>query len=264
MCLKKHEFQPKSTWNSGGFWEFLCIPPEFPGIPWESVEEWKVLSGLGTYAFYEFYVFQSSGVQWTGDLCILWILCVPVWWSPVESTRLWTYTSDCFCELWAWSRVHQTLDLTLLWICMTQSSGVQWSLVKNESIWTQHRSPTGLGGGGKSIVSRCELIAFPTLTMNSELPSLQEHSHTPTWLCHSHGASSPSIHKFLVDGNKDFTVQNLAESGQFWEFHRIRFGRGASQIRILFQWNAKWNWDIPGMQNEMTVPGIDQNGIRGD
>ena len=55
MCLKKHEFQPKSTWNSGGFWEFLCIPPEFTGIPRDSL---GISGGMKSF-------------EWTRDLCIL-------------------------------------------------------------------------------------------------------------------------------------------------------------------------------------------------
>ena len=76
----------------------LCGP-----VHWSPVES----SGLGTEPFYEFYVVQSSGVHWTGDLAFLWILCGPVQWSPVD---------------WALS-----LFMNFMWASPVESTGVHWT-----------------------------------------------------------------------------------------------------------------------------------------
>src|SRR6266567_4149093 len=80
-------------------------------------------SGLGTKPIYEFYVVQSSGLQGTGYLAFLQILCSLV---QVESTGL-------------------NLKISLPVLKSPPGNSVQWSPVG------VHWSPTGLWGGGKSI-----------------------------------------------------------------------------------------------------------------
>jgi len=130
---------------------------------------------------------------------------------------------------------------------MTKSGGVQWSLVKNESIWTQHQSPTGLGGGGKSIVSWCELIAFPTLTVNSELAAFptraQPYSHMTLPFTQGKFAINSQVFGGWEQGLYCPLIptriwQNLANSGNSAESDlaegpaKLEFRSGRMQTRI--------------------------------
>src|SRR6266567_5810652 len=96
------------------------------------------------------------------NLYILKLVCL-VQWSPL----------DCGLILWIVfvnyrPGVHQTLHLTLLCICMPQSGGVQLKMSPVMPYLAEstrvHWSPTGLCGGGKTIVDASTSTDNTTLT----------------------------------------------------------------------------------------------------